>query len=203
MFFNQNVHCIIKGKKELKMNKKQKMFCAAILTVALSILPAAAFAHGGHHGNRGNHCGSYENRDTYYYCDGHQAHLHANGSCPYAQASSGTADSSDVYYYCDGHQAHLHANGSCPYANSDVNAFASANPQAAPARFHAACWQRASLQNPLMPCYDMLQFTMNYQSALCLDLTANGNEIGVENNLSNMPLCQINNGTCPFVQNTL
>lgn len=187
------------------MNKKQKMLCVAILTVVLSILPAAAFAHGGHHGNRGNHCGSYENRDTYYYCDGHQAHLHANGSCPYAQASSSTTDSSDEYFYCYGHQAHLHANGSCPYADSYTNentAIASANPQTAQAGFHAACWQSTSLQNPLMPCYDMLQFTMNYQSALCLSLAAHGSEIEPENNLSDMPLCP-RNATCPFVQNTL
>ena len=63
-----------------------------------------AFAHGGH-GN-GHHGSSAPT----YYCNGHEAHQHNNGVCPYADSD---------YYYCDGHEAHHHDNGVCPYADSD------------------------------------------------------------------------------------
>ena len=63
-----------------------------------------ASAHGGH----GN--GHHGNSAPVYYCNGHEAHEHNNGVCPYADSD---------YYYCDGHDAHHHYNGVCPYADSD------------------------------------------------------------------------------------
>lgn len=87
------------------------LVCQPIFFNGADSLSMVAEAHSGHHADRhhsGSSAGSY---DPYYYCNGHEAHLHDGGVCPYA-------DSSDSYYYCDGHEAHLHDGGVCPYADS-------------------------------------------------------------------------------------
>lgn len=85
---------------------------AIALAFTLALAPSVtAFAHG-HHG--GHHS---ESNTNYYYCNGHEAHLHDGNGCPYANSDS-AQDDTTTYYYCDGHEAHLHDNNICPYANS-------------------------------------------------------------------------------------
>lgn len=76
---------------------------AVAVASAVSFSPAAGavsqpfvetvYARGGHCGGGGHHGGygyGYGNCNgggvCYYYCNGHAAHLHNNGVCPYAQA---------------------------------------------------------------------------------------------------------------------
>lgn len=97
------------------------LVCQPIFFNGADSLSMVAEAHSSHHADShhsGSSAGSY---DPYYYCNGHEAHLHDGGVCPYA-------DSSDSYYYCDGHEAHLHDGGVCPYASTvstDPGAYAS------------------------------------------------------------------------------
>lgn len=56
---------------------------ALIFTLALT-LSVTADAHG-HNG--GHHSESHLAQSDYYYCDGHEAHLHENDICPYVDAA--------------------------------------------------------------------------------------------------------------------
>lgn len=86
------------------------------LSPAASIIgqvPATVYAHG--HRGGGHHNNYSQSSANYYYCDGHDAHLHNGGMCPYVTPSTSVAPT-ESYYYCGGHEAHLHANDMCPYA---------------------------------------------------------------------------------------
>ena len=99
-------------------------FVGILAGQTFSITASAHGGHGnGHHGSSAPvyYCNGHEAHEhnngvcpyadsDYYYCDGHEAHHHDNGVCPYADSD---------YYYCDGHDAHHHDNGVCPYADSD------------------------------------------------------------------------------------
>ena len=55
-----------------------------------------AEAHSQHHADihhNNSNAGSY---DTYYYCDGHSAHLHDGGVCPYASSAVISSDNTSV-----------------------------------------------------------------------------------------------------------
>lgn len=65
-------------------------------SMAGTINLTTVYAHGGHHGGGGHHGYGYSNPGNcnmggsdvcYYYCDGHDAHLHENGVCPYVQST--------------------------------------------------------------------------------------------------------------------
>ena len=100
-------------------------FVGILAGQTFSITASAHGGHGnGHHGSSAPvyYCNGHEAHEhnngacpyadsDYYYCDGHEAHHHDNGVCPYADSD---------YYYCDGHDAHHHNNGICPYADSDT-----------------------------------------------------------------------------------
>lgn len=79
---------------------------ALAITSTVFLNPAAdVYAHGhssGHHSSTAS--------TSYYYCDGHAAHTHTGGVCPYA-------DETTEYYHCGGYAGHLHENGVCPYAD--------------------------------------------------------------------------------------
>lgn len=61
------------------------LFAGIVLLFSCTI----SAAHGGHHYN-GHH--AYESENHYYHCNGHSAHLHPDGVCPYL-SSAGTASS--------------------------------------------------------------------------------------------------------------
>lgn len=82
------------------------LICQPITMNGLDWSPAVVKAHSSHHADSHHNYGYTDNSDPYYYCGGHEAHLHDGGVCPY----------SDPYYYCDGHEAHLHDGGVCPYS---------------------------------------------------------------------------------------
>lgn len=82
------------------------LMCQPITMDGVDWFPVVVKAHSGHHGDSHHNYGYTENSDPYYYCNGHEAHLHEGGVCPY----------SDSYYYCGGHEAHLHDGGVCPYS---------------------------------------------------------------------------------------
>ena len=64
---------------------------AAALFLCLSFSTAVSAHHGGrgssHHTN--THCGNTGSA-CYYYCEGHEAHLHTNGVCPYSSCTDST-----------------------------------------------------------------------------------------------------------------
>lgn len=100
---------IIRKEEDFPMNRITRSLLAVTLAGMVSFAPAAlavrqppattAFAHsgrtdssGGHRDNRNaSGLGSY-----HYHCDGHPAHLHENGVCPYASSSAGAASSSSA-----------------------------------------------------------------------------------------------------------
>ena len=114
------------------MKKISGYVLTMVLGIAVMLSPAASgtvYAHGhhgsGHHGSAAAnyYCGGHEAHlhengvcpyaeEEYYNCGGHEAHLHENGVCPYAE---------EEYYHCGGHEAHLHENGVCPYAIQGIN----------------------------------------------------------------------------------
>ncbi len=103
------------------MNRLKRSLLSVALAGAVAFAPAAfvasqspvmtVYAHGYHGG--GHHSGYSTN---YYYCNGHAAHTHANGVCPY-----NTSYDDSGYYYCNGHVAHAHHDGYCPYGNASTS----------------------------------------------------------------------------------
>lgn len=69
---------------------------------------AAESTRGGHHNQE--HRSRRHADEKRYECDGHKAHAHKDGVCPY---------SGEEYFECDGHEAHLHEDGVCPYASEE------------------------------------------------------------------------------------
>lgn len=56
-------------------------------------LPCFAFAHGGKTDSKGGHRDNYNASGLgsyHYHCDGHPAHLHTDGICPYSSSNSST-----------------------------------------------------------------------------------------------------------------
>lgn len=99
------------------MYQLKKGMLAAALAGMVAFTPAyiaeqspvmTVYAHG-HHENHHS-----DSNTTYYYCNGHNAHTHANGVCPYANATT----SNTKYYHCNGHPSHKHYKGACPYGNA-------------------------------------------------------------------------------------
>lgn len=96
------------------MKRLKQRFLAVTLAGAVALTPVAmttsamtVYAHG-HHSSSSTH---------YYYCNGHAAHTHTNGVCPY-----GTDDTSGTnYYHCNGHAAHEHYHDACPYGNASTS----------------------------------------------------------------------------------
>ncbi len=81
----------------------------ALTPVAMAAAPAmTVYAHGQHHNNTSTH---------YYYCNGHAAHTHSNGVCPYGTSGTSGTD----YYHCNGHAAHEHYHDACPYGNASTS----------------------------------------------------------------------------------
>lgn len=77
----------------LKVSKKLACFimggilvCQPITMNGLDWSPVVVKAHSGHHADRHHNNGYIGDSDPYYYCDGHSAHLHNGGVCPYSQA---------------------------------------------------------------------------------------------------------------------
>lgn len=78
------------------MKKIGRSLLAVVLAGMVSITPVAGgtgqifmatvYAHG-HHGGNSHHGNS--GTAGYYYCGGHEAHQHPNGTCPYANSSVG------------------------------------------------------------------------------------------------------------------
>lgn len=96
------------------MKRMKHTALAVALASAVALAPAAYVAGPApvtvvyaHHSS--SHSSHHSSSASYYYCNGHDAHTHSNGVCPYAD---------DPYYYCNGHDAHTHKNGVCPYATS-------------------------------------------------------------------------------------
>lgn len=75
-----------------------KKAVALLAGVGLLFSSNAALAHGGHHNGGHNNCYSYESQQHYYYCNGHSAHLHSNGTCPYYSSAGNAANSTSKYY---------------------------------------------------------------------------------------------------------
>lgn len=84
-----------KGKILMKVSKKlvscilgTVLVCQPIFLNGLDCFSMAAEAHSSHHADI-HHDNSYaSDYDPYYYCDGHEAHLHDGGVCPYSLSAS-------------------------------------------------------------------------------------------------------------------
>lgn len=110
-----------KMKKERRVVFAVLAACVFLMTPLFGFLsPAASMtvsAHGRHGG--GHHAERHHNASPeYYYCHGHEAHLHDGGVCPYADCyNNGTCPYADGYNnevrpYTDDYD-----NGALPYAD--------------------------------------------------------------------------------------
>lgn len=60
------------------------LMCQPVTMDGVDGFPVVVKAHSGHHGDSHHNYGYTENSDPYYYCNGHEAHLHDGGVCPYS-----------------------------------------------------------------------------------------------------------------------
>ncbi len=99
---------------------------AAALCLCLSFGTVVSAHHGGNGSSHHNstHCGNTGSA-CYYYCEGHEAHLHTNGVCPYLSCTDGT---------------HHHGNASTVTASKNTaSGSTSAKTTAAPATIKLNC----------------------------------------------------------------
>lgn len=100
-------------RKDQKMNLSKKiaacslagiLACQPMVFSGFGNFTIAAEAHSGHHADRHHDGGYADSYETYYYCDGHAAHLHDGGVCPYAFTAASPDDDS-VYVYDEAGQS--------------------------------------------------------------------------------------------------
>lgn len=79
------------------------ILAAVVYTAVPSVNPVAdagitAEAHGGHRGGHGCH---ERTRESHYHCNGHEAHDHVDGRCPYWTEEAVHRDSTPCYEACE------------------------------------------------------------------------------------------------------
>lgn len=75
--------------------RRFKKAIALFASIGLLFSYNISLAHGGHHGSSHH---AYESEHHYYHCNGHSAHLHPDGICPYYSSASTTVKGTSKYY---------------------------------------------------------------------------------------------------------
>lgn len=73
--------------------KRFKKAIALFAGIGLVFSYNISLAHGGHHYNH-----AYESEHHHYYCNGHSAHIHPDGICPYASSAKTSVNGTSKYY---------------------------------------------------------------------------------------------------------